>query len=91
MCAHKQNKNIHAHTGWIVQAGVSYMFAQMSPMIYFMLSLSFTSLGETAILFQSLSHVPPVPLGDIMTRDRWLKKLQLAVFFLSSLFHPHRF
>lgn len=88
-------KKTLTYTGWIIQVGVSYMFAQMSYMMYFMLSLSFTSLGETAILFQSLSHVLSVPLGDIMTRDYWLKKLQLAVFylfFLSALFsHPCRF
>lgn len=82
---------MHTHTSWMVQAGVSYMFAQMSSMIYFLLSLSFTSLGETAILFQSLSHVLSVPPGDIMTRDHWLKKLQLAVSSLSALFHPQRF
>lgn len=91
-CVHiNRNKN----TGGIFQVGVSYMFTQMLYMMYFMLSLSFTSLGETATLFQSLSHVLSFPLGDIMTRDLWFKKLQLAVSFLFFLsphfFRPHRF
>lgn len=84
MSANKQN------TGCIFQVGVSYTFTQMSYMMYFMLSLSFTSLGETAILFQSLSHVLSFPLGGIMTRDHWLKKLQLAVSFFFFL-SPHFF
>lgn len=67
VCAHRQNL-----------VGVSYVFAQM---MYFMLNASFPSLGDTATLFPSLSHVPPVPPGDIMTRDRWHKKIHLASFF----------
>lgn len=83
LCAHRQN-----FPGWCVLC-VLFVLAQM---MYFMPSASFTSLGDTATLFQSLSHVPPVPPGDVMTRDRWHKKIHLASFLVfpsASFWSPY--
>lgn len=78
LCAQAE---IKTHAGCIFQVGVCFMFAQIMCSV---LSL-FSPLWGTWLYSNYLPHVLPVPEGDIMTRDLWLMKLQLAVFFPLSL------
>ena len=83
-CVHRnrsKNKNCLNFLGWCVLHVCTNVL--MSKVLH--AESVFHLSGVTTILFQSPSHVLPVPLDDIMTGDRWLKKLQLAVFFIFSL------
>lgn len=80
-CVHK---NMHETTPY--QASLSYIIAQVSYKC-FMLRLSFASLWESVIFFQSQSSVFPVHLGDVLWQETacirnysWLSSSSSALF-----------
>lgn len=69
------------------QAGVSYMFAEnVVHDVFHAESVFPLSGGNSYTLSVSVTRLSGPSGRHIMTRDRWLKKLLLAVFFLPAPF-----